>query len=179
MKLTRKQLHWMAASASTAALIFPVWLLFHSGDAGLGPVTYLFSGRAFSDRPLVIGGALDQFSLHKEFFILCYSLVLLCPCMAVVQWINSRSEHRVRLVFAISSLVVLVHPLSILTIFTYDVARYILRMGITPMRLTAMAVAMIMYVAILLFAAWVYGLWRRKPNDTVQPTAARCAVSGG
>ncbi|MFA6291532.1 MAG: hypothetical protein WC637_07105 [Victivallales bacterium] len=125
-------------------------------------MAWLFSGRAFADRSLMIGGALDQPSLHKEFFILCYSLLVLCPFIAVVRWIAGRSWNRVWRVFAFASLLLLVHPISILTIFAYDVSRYILRMGVTPMRLVGMALALVAYAALFLFAAWVSGFHRKK-----------------
>jgi hypothetical protein len=149
---------WIAALGTAAALAFPLWLLHYSRDAGYAPVTFLFSGRAFAGRAIVTGGALDQFSLQKEVFILCYSLVLLCPVIAFVRWINGQSSRAVRLIVVVLSLVLLVHPLSVLTIFTCDVSRYVAFMGVTSKRLLGLALAGMAYLAILRFAVWIFGL---------------------
>ena len=164
MRTTAHAKRWINAIVSVAGLMVPLWLLYHSGDAGFAPVTSLFSGYAFAERPIVTGGALDQPSLHKELFIFCFSLVVLCPFIAVVRWINGHRPRIVRLLFAIMSLIILVHPLSILTIFTYDVSRYILHMGVTPKRLMGLALAIIGYFSVSLFAAWVCGLKMRGSN---------------
>jgi len=158
MKITLKYKRWLTAIVSLVGLTVPLWLLYHSGDAGFAPVTFLFSGGAFAERTIITGGALDQFSLQKELFIFCFSLVVLCPFIAFVRWINVHSPRIVRLIFAIASLIMLMHPLSILIIFTYDVTRYAYHMGITPMRLAGIALAIVGYMTISLFAAWVYGL---------------------
>ncbi len=54
MKLTLTQTHWITAIVSTVALIPPVWPLSCGRDAGLAPMAWLFSGRAFADRPLIM-----------------------------------------------------------------------------------------------------------------------------
>ena len=159
---------WITIFVSAAALVVPLGVLHHSGDAGFGPVAFLFTGMftgsAFADRPIITGGALDQPSLHKELFIFCYSLVVLCPFLALVRWINGPSSRLFRSIFAVLSLVLLVHPLSFLTVFTYDVSRYVLVMGVTPKRLLGLALAVVAYLVILRFAVWIYAL--RKDHDT-------------
>lgn len=141
--------------ASIVGLVIPVWLLLHMGDAGFGPVRYLFTGRAFADRPLVTGGALDQWGLHKELFIFLVSAGVMGPFISLVRLINVNSPRIVRTIFSSTSLTLLVHPLSIITIFTYDVSRYILHMGVTRMRLAGLGVAVISYFVLWLFARWV------------------------
>jgi hypothetical protein len=157
---------WIAAILSVVGLSLPLWLLHHSGDAGAGPVVFLFTGSAFAERAIITAGALDQFSLHKELFIFCGSLVMLCPPIVFVRWISGQGSRILRRPFAIVSIAVLIHPLSALTIFTWDVARYICHMGVTPMRLTALAVAVAGYAAIAVFAAWMCRLKIRRPNHT-------------
>ena len=144
----------IAALASIAALAFPIWFLSRSGDAGFAPVRFMFSGAAFAERPLVTGGALDQFSLQKEFFIQLYSLVVICPCIAFARWISHYQARAARRVFAIGSLVLLVHPLSVLTILSFDVFRYLMHMGFTPTRLVGLVVALLTYPGLAWFAAW-------------------------
>jgi hypothetical protein len=161
---------WITALVSAAALAIPLWLL-HRSNAGLAPVVFLLTGQAFADRAIVTGGALDQFSLHKEVFIFCYSLVHLCPFIAFVRWINDQSSRAVRSVATVLSLVLLVHPLSVLTIFTYDVARYVVFMGVTSKRLLGLALAVFAYLAILRFAVWIYG-----PNKSHKTTKAIYSV---
>jgi hypothetical protein len=149
---------------SAAALAVPLGVLHHSEDAGYRPVAFLFTGSAFADRPIITGGALDQPSLHKELFIFCYSLGIVCPFLALVRSINGPSSSLVRSIFARLSLVLLVHPLSVLTIFAYDVSRYILVMGVTPKRLLGLSLAVIGYLVMLRLAVWINGL--QKEHDT-------------
>jgi hypothetical protein len=157
MTLTPKTKLRIIIITSVVGLVVPVWLLLHMGDAGFGPVRYLFTGRAFGDRPLVIGGALDQSSLHKEFFIFLVSMAVICPFIALVRWINGNTPRAIRMIFSSASLLILVHPFSIITIFSYDVSRYVLHMGVTRMRLVGLGVAIISYVALWLFGRWVWG----------------------
>ncbi len=151
---------WAAICLSVVALVIPVSVLHHSGDAGFRPVAFLLTGGAFADRPLVTGGALDQPSLHKELFILGYSLIVLCPFLALVRWINGPSSRQCRSLFAVLSLVLLAHPLSVLTIFTYDVFRYVLVMGVTPKRLSGLVLAGVVFLVVLRFAGWIHALRR-------------------
>ncbi|MFO1488583.1 MAG: hypothetical protein U1F65_08900 [Verrucomicrobiota bacterium] len=163
----------LAAVISVAALVLPVWVLAHAGDAGFAPVRFLFSGAAFAERPFVIGGALDQFSLHKEVFILCLSLLVLSPSIVFVRWLNRHRASGGRWLFAAGSLMLLLHPLSVLTIFTYDVARYFLQMGFTPMRLAGLVLALLAYVALAWFALWICGFSRhtRVREQDFSPTS--------
>ena len=146
--------------ASVVGLVIPVWLLLYI-FRGLEPVKYLFNGRVFDDHPIVTGGALDQLSLHKEFFIFLVSMVVICPFIALVRWINGNNPKFVRMIFTSASLILLVHPFSIITIFSYDVSRYILHMGVTRMRLVGLGVAIISYIVLWLFGRWVWGLGLR------------------
>lgn len=146
--------HFASIIASVAALLFPVWFLGKSGDAGFAPVRFLFSGAAFAERPLVTGGALDQFSLQKEWLILVFSLAVTCPCIALVRRINRDRSGSVRHLLAAASLLLLVHPLSILTVITDDFFRYLLHMGFTPLRLTGLALALLTYPILAWFACW-------------------------
>jgi len=138
-----------------AGLSLPLLWLFHC-DGGYGPVVFLFTGRAFATgRPIITGGALDQLSLHKEFFIFCYSLVVLCPFLLVVRWLKRHCPGTLQIFFLGTSLITLIYPLSILTIFTWDVARYIGRMGFTTERLTGIVAALVAYFMLALFAMWL------------------------
>lgn len=151
----------IAMPVCIAGMTLPLGLLAYAGDAGFGPVVAALSGYAFRGRPLLIGGALDQPSLHKEAFIFCFSVVVLCPFIVLVRLASSYCPRVGRFIFAIASLVILLHPLSILTIFTYDVVRYVHRMGWTEMRLTGLVLAAVAYLVIALLAAWICGAMRR------------------
>lgn len=163
---------------SAAALAVPLWLLRHGGDAGIAPVLFLFGGYLFAERPLVTGGALDQPSLQKYLFLLLLSVAATCPVVAFVRWLNRRSHPVVRRVFVALSLVLLVHPLSILAIFTYDVGRYALHMGVTPLRLAGLVLGISGLAALALFAKWVGGQSALTANNvcterTPKPTGFR------
>jgi hypothetical protein len=164
LKMMTSTKQWMAVLLCVAGLSLPLWLLQRSGDAGFGPILFLFTGSAFADRPIVTGGALDQGSLHKEFFILCYSLVVLCPFLALVRWLSRRVPRSLRVVVLGASLITLAHPFSVLTIFAWDVARYVCRMGVTPMRLAGLALALLGYAAMAAFAVWFVGIRTKGPS---------------
>lgn len=151
--MTQKQS--IAMLLCIAGLSLPLLWLFHC-EEGHGPVVFLFTGKAFAaDRPIITGGALDQPSLHKEFFIFCYSLVVLCPFLLVVRRLKRHCSRALQIFFLGTSLITLIYPLSILTIFTWDVARYIGRMGFTPERLTGIVVALAASCMLVLFALWL------------------------
>ena len=155
MKDTTTLKRWGRAAGALVALAAPVWLLARSGDAGFRAVAFLFSGAAFADRPLVIGGALDQFSLHKELFLFGYSLAVLCPCLIAARWLGGGAPRGVRRLLATASLVLLVHPLSILAIFAWDVTRYMMDMGVTPRRVGGLAAAAVGLAVVTTFGFWV------------------------
>lgn len=148
---------WVVALLCVAGLSLPLGVLDRSGDAGFGPVAFLLTGRAFVDRPIVTGGALDQFSLQKELFLLGYSLVVLCPFLVLVRWLGRSLPTLPRRILAGVSLIALLHPFSVLTIFFWDVSRYAGHMGVTTMRLTGLAVAVAAYASLAAFAAWLAG----------------------
>lgn len=173
-KVTMKPKQLAAVLVCVAGLCLPLWLLHQSGDAGFGPVAFLFTGRAFADRAMVTGGALDQFSLHKEFFILCYSLVVLCPFLALVRWLSRSVPRPLRFAVLGASLVPLLHPFSVLTIFLWDVARYAWHMGFTPMRLVGVAAALAAYGAMAVFAWWLLGSRTQSPNQSSQLGGPTC-----
>ncbi len=157
---------WLASALCAAGLALPLLVLYRSGDAGFAAVGFLFSGSAFADRPIVTGGALDQGSLQKEFFLLCYSFMVLCPLLALVRWFSLSTPRPLRVVLGSAAALTLVHPFSILTIFTWDAARYLGRMGATPMRVVGLMVALIMYGALTLFALWLVGIRMKRPYQT-------------
>lgn len=162
---------WIAVLLCVVGISLPLWLLHRSGDAGFGPVVFLFTGRAFADRLIVTGGALDQFSLNKEFFILCYSLVVLCPFLALIRWLSRSVPQSLRGTVLGASLITLAHPFSVLTIFSWDVARYVCRMGVTQMRLVGLAVALVAYAAMAIFAVWLVGIRIKRPNQALHATS--------
>ena len=156
---------WIAALVCVASISLPVWVLHHSGDAGFRLVGFLFTGQAFADRPIVTGGALDQGSLQKELFILSYSVVVLCPFLALVRWLRLSGPRSLQVFFLGASLIALIHPFSILTLFTWDVVRYAWRMGFTPMRMVGITIAFAAYGALAVFAAWLWGIKIKRPNQ--------------
>jgi len=155
---------FVTTAAASLALIVPCLVLWRSGDAGFAPMAFLFSGRLLVDRPLIVGGALDQPSLHKEWFVLCYSLVIIAPCLAGVRWLTRGHRRPLQVVWAIASSILLLHPVSILTIFCYDVSRYILAMGVTPRRLVGVGLSCVTYIVLGVFAAWLWRCSIRWPN---------------
>ncbi|RRJ97698.1 hypothetical protein Ga0100231_004220 [Opitutaceae bacterium TAV4] len=163
MKTRFNRWHFPLLISSSIGLAVPIAILYHSEDAGFVLVLALFGGYAFMERPLVIGGALDQCSLHKELFLFCYSLVVTFPCIALVGWISKRGSRLVQRIFATLSTIILVHPFSALTIFAYDMSRYIYQMGSTPRRWVGLIIALIGYGVLSFFTIWV---WRLKVEKT-------------
>lgn len=142
-------------SVATMALALPAWLLACAEDAGWAAAYRVVTGDAFVDRPFIKGGALDQPSLQKEVFLLSAALVVVCPFIAAARLLVRREPRRIRLLFAIPSLILLLHPSCILTVLTYDIARYASQMGLTPMRAGGLIGAGILWLTLAAMATWI------------------------
>lgn len=157
---------WITTVLSLGLLCIPVVIISNAGDAGWGGPFFVLTGRLFeSGRPILMGGALDQPSLHKVFFILCFSSLVVIPPLIVVRIINKRREYWVRRVFASVSLTLLFHPLSVLICFTYEGGRYINRMGWTPERIKGLSVGLFGFVLFGVIAYWLWHVQDAKPES--------------
>lgn len=147
----------LPAALSLLMLALPLWILHNSGDAGFGAPRFVFEGKLFTDRPIVTGGALDQPSLQKEYFLFCYSLAILFPFLVLSRWLYRKTSNPCRGVLAGASIAILAHPFSILAIFTWDAARYIQNMGFTHRRVVALGMAAAGFSALALLTSWLAG----------------------
>jgi hypothetical protein len=151
---------------SIVGVTLPLLILSNSGDGGFRCVLYVFSGEIFEPHPVIKGGAFDQQSLHKGFYLLCYSVLIILPCIAFVRWINKRAPRIQRLVFASISTIILIHPFSFLALFGYEVLRYISHMGFTPMRLLGLVIAFIGFEFLRFLVVWIWRLRRNTQPET-------------
>jgi hypothetical protein len=153
---------WTIGALIVAAFLFPIVLLSLSKDAGWGIPRATLTGKIFDpSRALIIGGALDQPSLHKEFFLFAYSTVVVGLPLAFLRIVHRGGAPVLRRGVSLASLALLFHPASILALFTYDLGRYIYRMGTTSPRLWGLLVASLCWVALSGFALWVCYLRRK------------------
>lgn len=142
---------------SVILLCCPILLVFLSKDVGLAPIRYLLSGRVFdTKRALVTGGAMDQPSLQKEWVVLIFWLMIITSCLAFAKRLNRDNTRRWQNITNTISTLILCQPLCILTIFTYDVSRYLIVMGYTPMRVLGIVMAL---GALSFIAGFLYWIW--------------------
>lgn len=147
---------WTVGALTLAAFLFPIVLLCLSEDAGWSIPHAMLTGKIFDpSRALIIGGALDQPSLHKEFFLFAYSTVVVGLPLAFLRIVHRGGAPCLRRGVSLASLALLFHPASILALFTYDLWKYTYRMGTTSPRLWGLLVASLCWVALSGFALWV------------------------
>lgn len=166
MKTESRCKHTIFLVLSIIGLLVPIFVLSISEDAGFILIPAVFGGYIFADRPVVTGGALDQGSLHKELFILCYNFLVTFPVLATVRWLNTRNQRTCRLILASVSSAILIQPLATIILFTYDTSRYIFHMGYTPKRLVALIIAAAAFIFFSLFTAWIWkGTRQTRPTQ--------------
>lgn len=119
------------------------------------PVHHLFSGGVFADNRLITGGALDQPSLQKFFFLFCLNSGSVAFFILAIRFVCDRSQQIVRWIFSICSTILLVTPFSILTLTVIYNLRYISAMGVTPWRIGGLAFGALCYAALGCFLLWV------------------------
>lgn len=146
---------WLKVAAIVICFVIPGLLICFGEDAGFAPIRFLFSGRAFGERGLIVGGSLDQPSLEKEIFIFAVSLLFILPALAIAQKLSRTMALPWRMIITIASLVLMVHPVSVLTIYSYDISRYINAYGITPQRMIGLAMATAGYILLIWFVLWL------------------------
>lgn len=131
----------------------------------LRPFLYVVSGQLFAssfDRAHV-GGALDQPSLTKWFFLFTMFSSLLLPYVALARWLSDRSARLGYWAFALPTLALGLLLLGILTIPFYWTLQYIGAMGFTPRRLYGVLYGLSGYLLILSVFGWA--VWPQKNKD--------------
>ncbi len=120
------------------------------------PIVYLFSGEVFKTTQIITGGALDQPSLNKYYFLFVLFSVPMVFLILVVRWISHWQLKSVRMVFCLFSTLILIHPLSMLTIAFYFMVRYIDAMGWTINRALGVVFSLAAYAAIFISLIWIW-----------------------
>ncbi|MCC6680951.1 MAG: DUF4173 domain-containing protein [Phycisphaeraceae bacterium] len=127
--------------------LWPLWPMLYWGTL------HVLRGKLFSG-PVVTGGALDQPSLQKGFFLFCYSSVIVGLCLLVVRWLVDRTQRRVRIAYRILACLLALLPLFLLTVTFCQLLRYIFMMGFTMARVEGVMFALIAYAVVFAFTAW-------------------------
>jgi len=142
-------------AAETAVLMLVGLGVFMWGFAPISwrVVYFVFGGGMLSARPIVTGGALDQPSLHKGFFLCCLFMVVTGLYLLVVSYLADRERREVRLVYRALAVLCLLPTLCALTATFYDLLRYIGAMGHTPSRDQGVVFALGVYVVVFVFVA--------------------------
>ena len=152
--------------ASPLGMIFFLALaLVPLASFAFGPFLYVASGQLFAstfDR-VHVGGAMDQPSLTKWFFLFTYFSALVLPYVAVARWMSDRSTRFGYWAFTVLTIALCLCPLSILTLPFWWVIQYIDAMGITPRRVYGLVYALGGYIAVLGFLCWA--VWPPKESE--------------
>lgn len=130
-----------------------------------GPFLYVLSGGLFLsgfDRAH-IGGALDQPSITKWYFIFTFFSVLALPHITLVRVFSNRRASAGYYAYLVAAVAVCVCLLIYLTVPFWWTVQYIYAMGVTTRRLYALAYGLGGYLAILLFMCWAARPPRRRP----------------
>ncbi len=129
-----------------------VWTAWQVRDAFL----YVVSGRLFLspfDRAHV-GGALDQPSLTKAFFIFMFAATFAVPFVAACRSIANRSTRLGRRLFTIGATSVCVLVAGLVTIPFWWTIQYIAAMGVTERRIEGLIFSALCYAALTAFLRW-------------------------
>jgi len=129
------------------------------------------------NRPLVVGIWFDTRSLGKEFILFMHHVVVLVPCLLIVRKLNYWNTKPVRHFFSTLSIIALSYPATLLFVFTYDVCRYINRMGFTFARTKGLVASGVFFIALILFAIWL--LFFTDRNLIFSERTNRNVVRGG
>lgn len=122
-----------------------------------GPFLYVLSLELFFSGfdPAHVGGALDQPSITKWYFIFTFLAVLALPWVALVRVFSNRRSRAGYWAYVGPAITVCVCLLLFLTIPFWWVLQYIAAMGFTVRRLQALGYGLGAYATILLFMYWV------------------------
>jgi len=160
----------MGPFSTAVFLVIPLIAL---GSFACGPFLGVFSGRLFASgfNPVHVGGALDQPSLTKWFFLFMYFTAWFLPYVAVARWMSNRNTRLGYWAFAVPSFALWLLLLSLLTIPSYWLIQYVLAMGFTSTRVLGLFCSLFAYVFMFAFLCWAV----RKPGSGT-PKAGESAV---
>ena len=123
-------------------------------------IWFVFGGKLFTARPIVTGGALDQSSLHKGFFLFCLFSVITGLYLLVIRSIADLKQRRVRNVYRVLAVVCFLPAICMLTATSYDLLRYLSVMGYTPKRVQGVVFSLLSYAFVAGFIIWSSCEWR-------------------
>jgi hypothetical protein len=147
------------------------------GFFALGPFLYVVSGGLFASEfsRSHIGGALDQPSLNKWFFLFLLFSANVLPYAAAVRWMSRRKTRFGFWAFTIPTAALCLMLLSVLTVPYWWVIQYIGAMGWTAKRFWGLVYGLGGYVAVILFFAWSVWPGRNRPGAPYDG-AGECAT---
>jgi len=158
-----------------------------------GPFLYVVSGQLFAsgfDRAH-IGGALDQPSLTKWFFLFEYFGAMGLAYVAAARWMSDRSTRWGYWAFALPTTVLCGCLLSVLTLPVWWLVQYIDAMGVTERRVYGLVYGLGGYAMVLGFLCWAVRVSKAKVkaagagtdvpaiSDTGEAWAAEAADGAG
>lgn len=137
--------------------VFLAMALVFLGSLAFGPFLYVVSGRLFVSQfdRVHVGGALDQPSLTKWFFLFAAFATVVLPYVVAARWAGDRSTRWGYWAFAAPTIALCLLLLSVLTLPAWWLLQYIHAMGFTPMRVSGLVFALCGYVSVLGFLWWV------------------------
>ena len=153
--------------------LFLAMALVALGAFAYRPFLHVASGELFAGgfNRHHIGGALDQPSLHKWFFLFEYFTALVFPYVAIARWMGNRRTRLGYWAFAIPTAALCLCLLSILTLPFYWLIQYIGAMGYTRVRIYGVAYGLVGYVVVLVFLLWAVWVPNKK-REALKPVTA-------
>jgi len=139
-----------------ATALFLALALVPMASFAYGTFLYVISGRLFASGfdPVHVGGALDQPSLTKCFFVFTYFTALVFPYVAAARWASDRSTRWGSWAFALPAVALCVCLLSVLTVAFWWTIQYIDAMGFTLRRVCGLVYGLGAYTMVLGFLCW-------------------------
>ena len=149
----------VATTAMLLAALIPLGWFMHDS----GRVRHVVSGALFTSEfdQNVVGNALDQPTIYKQFVLFTLFAVMVVPYVLVIRWLSDRRTRAGYWCFAIPSIVLCLYLLILLTVPFWWLIQYVHAMGFTPRRVRGLAFGAVSFIVILAFLYWQL----RPPTD--------------
>ncbi len=146
--------------------LFLAMALVPLGAFAYGPFLHVVSGRLFTAAfdPAHTGGALDQPSLNKWFFLAVFFSAMTLPHAAAARWMANRQSRWGYWMFVIPTTALCLFLLGILTLPCFWLIQYIGAMGWTVTRAFGLLWGLAGFATLLAFLCWA--VWPCHERET-------------
>ena len=140
-----------AAGMLLVALVPFAWFMHQSGR-----LVYVLSGQLFRSEfdPSVVGNALDQPTIGKQFVLFALFAAPVLPYILIVRWLSDRRTRAGYWAFALPTIGLCACLLILLTVPSYWLLQYVHAMGSTPRRVRGLVFSVVSYIVVLALLSW-------------------------